>query len=523
MKRIGILLVVTFITVGTFASQGGGKKTTKNKAVAVAQKVDSTAMILEQAKQGNASAQNIVGSWYYAGKDTIKQDYKEAYKWWALAAKQDHALAIGNMALCCQLGHGTKKDSVLAVNLYEQSIKKGNDKLIPQHEKNVEKTGSVFSCLLLHECYQKGIGVKKDQTKAATYLEKAAEKGHLDSQYSTALYYYNTKQYEKAAKWFKEAAKQKHIGATYNYGFMTYNGQGVKQNREEGLKLLKIAANKDFTMANYQLGRIYLEGDGIEKDAKTAVPYLQKAAFQNNINAKWLLSQCYLKGEGVSQSYYFGTQWLADSYIAHKKELNELLAADNNGTYSTYLSGLRKYYVEKDYTAAAADFSKVEKAKIVDGTTMLGVCYANKENAKCNEKKAVKLLQKASENSPAAAYYLSSMYETGTGVAQDGAKALELLKKAADAGVAYAQCKLGDQYFTGNGVSKDLTKAALLYLDAEAQNHLTPASAKNLAKCYEQEVKILPDLVDASKRIEALGKQKVNGNLVSMLKKLEEK
>ena len=152
---------------------------------------------------------------------------------------------------------------------------------------------------------------------------------------------------------------------------------------------------------------------------------------------------------------------------------------------------------------------------------MLGVCYGNKDYKKRNEKKAIKTLIKAAEVSAVANYYLSSMYETGTGVDKNEQKALELLKKAADLGVAYAQCKLGDKYMSGDGVARDLTKAALLYLDAEAQNHLTPSSAKNLAECYKQKVKVLPDLSDAENRIKSLNKQKANGNLIELLKLLE--
>lgn len=517
MKRISILFVMACVTMALFAVQPVKKNNRKEKS----EKVDSVAIILEQARKGNAAAQNTVGLWYYTGKDTIKQDYQKALEWWARSAKQDNADAIGNMAICYQLGKGTTKDSLMAVNLYESAIKKGNKAIIPQHETIVNNTGSVFSSLLLHECYQKGIGVGKNPKKAATYLEKAAEGGDKESQYAIALYYLNTNQDTKAVEWFKKAAKQEHVGATYYYGNLLFNGKGINKNQENGLKLLKIAADKGFTMANYQVGRIFFEGDGVTKDVKTAVSYLSKAAAKGNDNAKWILGLCYLNGEGVNQDFYFAAQWLSDSYKSHTEQFNELLKKDNEGAFSQYLMGLRNYYVDKDIESAIKCFTKVEKNKNIEGTTMLGVCYGNKDYKKRNEKKAIKTLIKAAEVSAVANYYLSSMYETGTGVDKNEQKALELLKKAADLGVAYAQCKLGDKYMSGDGVARDLTKAALLYLDAEAQNHLTPSSAKNLAECYKQKVKVLPDLADAENRIKSLNKQKANGNLIELLKLLE--
>ena len=519
MKKVDILIIIACFATTVLAVQPVKKGVQKdNKTV----KVDSIALTIEQAKKGDAAAQNTLGLWYYTGKDTIKQDYKKALEWWARSAKQDNADAIGNMAICYQMGRGTEKDSTLAVNLYQAAIKKGNKAIIPQHESIVKNTGSVFSCLLLHDCYQKGIGVDKDSKKAIYYLEKAAEKGDLDSQYSTALYYLNTKQYEKALTWFRKAAKQGHAGATYYCGNMLYNGIGVEKNQTDGLKFLKSASNKNFIMADYLLGRIYYEGDGVVKDAKTAVTYLRKAANKGNEKAKWLLGLCYLNGEGLNKDYYFATQFLADSYKSHHDQFIELLKKDNGGLFTQYLLGLKKYYIDKDIDSAISYFKKVEKGKNIEGTTMLGICYGYKDYTKRNEKKAVKLFEKASGISAVANYYLSSMYETGTGVEKNEEKALELLKKAAEMGVAYAQCKLGDKYYNGNGISKNLTKAALLYLDAEAQGRLTPQSAKNLADCYRQKLNVLPDLADAEKRIKELNKMKANDHLISMLKLLEE-
>lgn len=493
----------------------------KTKEKVKTEKVDSVALTLEQARNGNAVAQNTVGVWYYTGKGDIKQDFKKAFEWWSLSAKQNNVDAIGNKAMCYQLGRGVTKDSIKALSLYMDAIKKGHKGIIPQHETIVKNSGSIFSCLLLYDCYIKGVGVSKDPKRAASYHEIAAEHGHLNSQYATALYYLNSKKESKAAEWFKKAAKQGHVGATYYYGKMLFDGQGIDKNQQDGLKLLKIAANKGFPMANYKVGNIYFEGNGVSKDAKTAFPFLYKAATKGNEDAGWLLGLCYLNGEGVSQNYYFATQWLADSYKNHVKDFNELLKKDNEGPFSQYLMGLRKYYVDKDIESAMKCFTKVEKAKKIEGTTMLGVCYGNKEYKKRNEKKSVKTLTKAAESSPAACYYLSSMYETGTGVEKNGQKAVELLKKAADAGVAYAQCRLGDKYMKGEMVIKDLNKAAFLYMDAEAQNHLTPSSAQNLAECYRQKVNVLPDLVDAERRMKTLKAQKPNGNLIALLKLLE--
>jgi len=519
-KIVSIFLLLMVMSISVSAIQKPGKP--KKKAVAVVQ-ADSVALILEKAKNGDAAAQNTVGVWYYTGKDSIKQDYREAMNWWARAAKQENVDAIGNMAMCYQLGRGVEKDSAMAMNLYEVAIKKGNKSIIPQHEQIVKNTKSLFSSLLLNKCYTQGIGVQRNQEKAMEYLTIAAEGGHEPSQFSLALYYLNKNQPDNAIVWLRKAAAQDNTGAIYHYGNLLFKGQGIAQDKQKGLQYMAIAAKRDFAAACYQLGKIYLEGDGTEKDAAKAVALLQKACAKRNMNAMWLLANCYLKGEGVGQDYYFATQWFAEvALLSHKNQFSELLTQDNNGTYSMYLMGLRKYFVDKDYKSAMDYFKKVEKAKNVEGTTMMALCLANKDYEKRNLKKAIKLLNKASEASPVANYYLAMMYETGTGVDQDMAKTVQFLTKAAEGGVAYAQCKLGDCYMTGSGVTKDATKAAQLYLKAEGQNHLTPQSAKNLVACYQMKLACLPNLAEADKRIEKLRQQKNNSNLTTLLRLLEE-
>lgn len=516
MKKVCILIAL-LSAVSVMAISAQPSKKVEKPVVS-----DSTSVVMEKAKAGDAAAQNTVGVWYYTGKDSIKQDYKHALQWWAQSAKQENIDAIANMAMCYQLGRGTEKDSALAVKLYETAIKKGNKSVIPQHEQIVKNTKSLFSSLLLRDCYVKGIGVKKDPTQAIKYQTIAAEGGHEASQFALGLYYLNNKQADKSVGWFKKAASQGNVGAMYYYGYQLLNGMGVTQDKSTGIKCLSKASEKGFPMADYQLGIIYRDGNGVEKNQETSFKYIKKAALLGNANAKWELAKMYQKGEGTSVDYYFAAQWLAEvAMTTHKKEVNELLKEDNEGTFSQYLMGLKAYYIGNNYDEAIDYFKKVEKAKNAEGLTMQGLCYANKNCKKQNLKKAVKLLTKASTSSPVANYYLSSMYEDGLGMDKDIKKAIELLQMAADAGIAEAQCKLGDRYMTGNGVEKDPTKAAQLYLEAEKQNYLSPASAKNLVKCYEQKLGVLPDLQNAEKRIEVLNKQHVNGNLVAMLKLLE--
>ena len=468
-------------------------------------KKDSVEIVKEKANKGDAVAQNQLGVWYYTGKN-VKQDYKVALDWWAKSAKQNNPDGIGNMAMCYQLGNG---------------IKKGNASIIPQHEKIVKNSGSVFSARLLMDCYQNGIGVKRDLKKVEIYQEVLAKSGDVDAQFALALSCLHSKRSEKAAKYFALAAKKGKKEAIYYQGFLLFNGMGVEQDKEKGLALMAQAAEKNLPAAQYQVGRAYYEGDGVAKDIAKAQRYLGAAAGKNK-NAAWMLGLCYLNGQ--SPNLYLATQWISEAAKGHEKDINALLADSKQKMFYDYLAGLKKFYLDKDFEAAIKLFKSVEKLGGAEGITMQATSMAHKDNKKRNTKKAVSLYQKAMEKgSVAAAYYLSSMYETGEGMkTANKEQALKLLKKAANGGIAYAQDKLGDKYFAGEDVARDYTEAAKLYLQAEAQNRLTSSAAKNLIYCYERGFKVLPDLANAKQRIEVLKKYKPSNSLIDLLKSLEE-
>ena len=518
MKRKSILMLFLVVALASVAMQPA-KKVVKKGAKA---SNDTISVVMKQAQDGDAAAQNTLAQWYYTGKDTLKQDYRKAYTWWAHAAQQGNIDAVASLAVCTQKGQGTQKDSLTAVKLYKKAIAEGRTDLIKQHEDAVKKNNSMFSARLLQEVYGTGIGVKADKEKADVYQDMIAEVSDSAVQYKTALAYLNEKKADKAFPWFKKAASKGHVGANYYTAYLTFNGMGTTQDKETAIKLYKMAGKNGFTMANARLAQIYFDGDGAEKDEVKAFEHARIAAYDGKDDARWLLGLCYLNGIGTAQDYYLATQWLVESASrTHRKEMDKLLADDNNGTYTLYLQGLRKFYVEKDYTAAMDLFKKVEKAKNVEGTVMQAMCMREDGYEKKNEKKCVKMLEKVAGKSAVATYYLSVMYERGEGCAKNEAKAVELLNAAAEAGVGYAQCKLADRYMKGNGVPVDYTKAAKLYIAAEAQGRLTSESAKNLAECYQKKINALPDLDKAELRIQKLQNMRVNGNLITFLTRID--
>ena len=100
--------------------------------------------------------------------------------------------------------------------------------------------------------------------------------------------------------------------------------------------------------------------------------------------------------------------------------------------------------------------------------------------------------QKRTDQGDAAAQNnLGVQYEHGQGVTKDLGKAAELYQKAADQGDATAQRHLGFLYENGQGVAKDLGKAAELYQKAADQGEAW--AQNNLGSLYQNGLGVTKD------------------------------
>ena len=114
-------------------------------------------------------------------------------------------------------------------------------------------------------------------------------------------------------------------------------------------------------------------------------------------------------------------------------------------------------------------------ADLGDTRSMLGLAYMrlNPNEGRFDPKEAVKFLERASEaGSPEAQFELARLYERGTGVPVDEARALELYRAAADQDFADAINDLGFMYHQGGlGLRPDPQKALEFFERAANLRH----------------------------------------------------
>ncbi|HWZ70011.1 MAG TPA: tetratricopeptide repeat protein [Casimicrobiaceae bacterium] len=159
----------------------------------------------------------------------VPQDYKEAFRWYALAAGAGHADAMNSLGLMYALGHGVSQDLSEAMKWWSKAA----------------DGGSVAALSNIATTYYTGLGVGQS--------------------------------YPDAAKWFQLAANKGDANAMNTLGVMYAQGLGVARNRGNAIKLFGQSAYLGCSTAMINLGALYAAGKGVKQDNALAYAWLISA------------------------------------------------------------------------------------------------------------------------------------------------------------------------------------------------------------------------------------------------------
>ena len=134
-----------------------------------------------------------------------------------------------------------------------------------------------------------------DEERIIQELQQKAEAGDANSQYEVAFYYaYGIgieKDDTKAAYWYKKAAIQENPSAQFSLALCYFTGTGVPKDEIHALHWLKNAAEQNHPEAQFQLGICYLNGSVVKTDTTQAYYWIKKAADQGHLFAIKFLKQ----------------------------------------------------------------------------------------------------------------------------------------------------------------------------------------------------------------------------------------
>ena len=115
-----------------------------------------------------------------------------------------------------------------------------DDTISPEQLKKLTESaeaGDADAQSTLGGMYLVGIGVAKDEKKAAEWIAKAAEQGDADAQFVLGSLYLDgigvAKGEKKATEWIAKAAEQGNTDAQSVFGGMDLRGLGVKKDEKK--------------------------------------------------------------------------------------------------------------------------------------------------------------------------------------------------------------------------------------------------------------------------------------------------
>lgn len=274
------------------------------------------------AEAGDAEAQFGLARLLEEGRE-LQGDYKEAVRWYQLAAAQGHAAAQWSLSTCYQAGLGVEPDEQKAIEFLQRSAGGGNPdaqlqlgwqyyfgSIVAEDKrkafqlfKNASEQWNLNALVWQGHCYEHGAGVVSDRRKACELYRKAAELGIINAQFKLGMMYWRglgvRQNCEEAADWFSRAARHNHSAALVELGRMHLTGDGVARSKFQAEIFFRRAAELGDADGKFELGRLLLLAD--DRDIDIAIKQVTEAAEENVVEAQLYLANLYEQGHGSLQ------------------------------------------------------------------------------------------------------------------------------------------------------------------------------------------------------------------------------
>jgi len=335
-------------------------------------------------------------------------------------------------------------------------------------------------------CYEKGIGVRTDESKALMYYGKIE---NTEQQYEIGCDILSgrrnghrwTNDYGIPKKWFERASEKGHIMAHFKLGVCYYFGYGCKEDKIKAENLFKIISDAE---SQYNIGYEYfttVQTTRKDKDSnKFALEWFEKSGYQGYCLGLFMVGVCYMLGLGVKSDNDKANNYFEKIHNAEDQyKIAKFLDKRHNFSISSF--NFTDEICYSWYKKAARQGH--DKSQYVVGLFLLGIRH-NDGSVQENPEEAVSWFRKAAlQGHPKAQYELGRCLWEGYAIKQNYDEALIWLSMSSNQDNGEAQNLLGCMYDQGNGVLKDLKKAFNLF--SLSANNRCNYAYYNLGLCYE--------------------------------------
>ncbi|KAM3483672.1 hypothetical protein MY8738_002861 [Beauveria namnaoensis] len=497
------------------------------------------------AHNGNTTAQYMLGLFYSTGLGNIvPQDQAKALLYYTLAAKRGDAKALMAIGYRHHSGVGTIKNCETALGYYKEVADKAinwyrdgppggqswiqeawrisddgggiygegasassaglnalkrnlhsNDNaaisdVIEYLDLMSQKSDSKASFNLGRLYYEGQRGLEKDFESALKYFFLAASrywkrdgratdgnKNGADKTAAEAAGYIGrmylrgegvVQNYDKAKAWFERGKSHGDAQSQWGLGIMLLNGMGIRRNIKLATELLRTSADQDYAPAQVQMGRLFLD-QGNPEDVKTANYLFELAARYGNIEAWYYLAEMTNHAIGrerqcqIALSYYKTVAERAEPLVSLWSQANLAYELGNHDlAFLQYVMAAEQGY-EKAQTNVAfmldASFGKLSVVELLTGR------QENKISPMANANLAlIEWTRSSRQSNVDSLVKMGDYYFYGIGVDKDLAKAVSCYTGASDyQQSAQALFNLGWMHENGVGLTQDFHLAKRYY------------------------------------------------------------
>jgi TPR repeat protein len=365
--------------------------------------------------------------------------------------------------------------------------------------------------------YLRGYVGSVDIPKAIEWFNRAVEHGSARACYELALLYDQGApgvaiDQDKALSYYRRAAVQGFPEAVYVMGYRIFEGMGIQQDEIEGERLLRLAAESGHSGAPRIIAQIYTDGLGVEPNREEAIKWLRIGVERHDEESIKLLEAALSKSPADADVAASASATPETKTVARTPPPASP-AANKPGSLSVAETPQVQVDSVKGYDDAVKEIRqrilglKLRSHSRGDGAyTMLSALYNQQKasNPALTEHAYVLALHdKAAAGSKEDGYlfgaarlcgfgirsgpdkevagFIGAMLASmkpevlrdygvllihGKGVPQDEKKGFNLIKQAADAGLASAQALEGELLFFGVGAEKDQSAGIALWQKA---------------------------------------------------------
>lgn len=448
-------------------------------------------MFYQAAELGLSDAEYEVGNCYLEGLGTVRNS-EVAYLYYLRAFESDNcnAATAYRLGLCNLKGLGTEKDEKIAFEWFCRG----------------SELGSGDAAYMKGECHFFGIGTEKDHKSAAEAFLQAI--GYQNGEFSLASAYSSLaecfeeglgvrRDIEEAMNLYKAASEAGDPRATYELGRLYMSGLDKKPDARNARMYILRAARSAYIPAMLAIGIFADEGYGVPRNASDAEKWYTKVVgatvksspelydfpqrfYQRTekeaelkIEAQYRLGMLLSKSEPSMRAYAGAFENIAFAaslgHEAAKIEISKIYLS--GGDLKNYYEGASSDMVDVDANASSS---------VVQGNAMnkLGDAYFDgKTLLKKNEVAAARCYKISAEiGNVDGAYSYGWCLRHGVGVSENDAEAIKWLKLAADRGNVNAAYSYGLCCEEGSGTGiKNKREARSYYRKAASAGHVDAA------------------------------------------------